>query len=230
MGFSSCFDFFYLPMDIHNRSNVGYAFINFLSPEEALRFRISFIGHEFQRFRSRKVGTVCDAFLQGLEANIRHFQHRAVSMSRNDQYRPAVIRDNQRMKFEDAVAEVERLNAASLESLDLEVRVAAPTLLTRIEAIASFPGQSEKGDWEIQEDHGDCFQNVGAPPGLLPCEVKAEVAHPRQSLEAAIKRMLDEHSSPAKEPEVEHVSDDILHLIELKNLLNHRLLESRRFI
>ena len=33
-GFKGSYDFFYLPMDTKNRTNVGYAFINFLSTEE----------------------------------------------------------------------------------------------------------------------------------------------------------------------------------------------------
>ena len=32
-GFKGSYDFFYLPMDTQNRTNVGYAFINFLTTE-----------------------------------------------------------------------------------------------------------------------------------------------------------------------------------------------------
>ena len=32
-GFKGTYDFFYLPMDTQNRTNVGYAFINFMTPE-----------------------------------------------------------------------------------------------------------------------------------------------------------------------------------------------------
>lgn len=36
-GFKGSYDFFYLPMDTQNRTNVGYAFINFVTPEAFAR-------------------------------------------------------------------------------------------------------------------------------------------------------------------------------------------------
>mmetsp|Transcript_13529 Transcript_13529/g.35777 ORF Transcript_13529/g.35777 Transcript_13529/m.35777 type:complete len:376 (+) Transcript_13529:104-1231(+) len=104
LGFASTYDFFYLPMDVHNRSNVGYAFINFLLPPNAERFRRIFSDHRFQRFQSRKISSVCTAHVQGLDSNLRHFENRAVTHSRNDQYRPVVLRGNVRVDFEEAVA------------------------------------------------------------------------------------------------------------------------------
>uniref|UniRef100_A0A7S4SWG0 Mei2-like C-terminal RNA recognition motif domain-containing protein n=1 Tax=Alexandrium monilatum TaxID=311494 RepID=A0A7S4SWG0_9DINO len=103
-GFAGAYDFFYLPMDVQNRSNVGYAFINFLSAAEAERFRKAFSEHHFQRFHSRKIGSVCVAHVQGLDANLRHFENRAVTQARNDQYRPIVLRGQQRIDFDQAVA------------------------------------------------------------------------------------------------------------------------------
>merc|ERR1719401_629351 len=52
-GFLGSYDFFYLPMDVHNRSNVGYAFINFEKPDDADRFGHVFREHRFRRFKSR---------------------------------------------------------------------------------------------------------------------------------------------------------------------------------
>lgn len=102
-GFAGTYDFFYLPMDVHNRSNVGYAFINFENPAEAERFHTSFANHRFRRFHSRKIGSVCVAHVQGLNANLRHFENRAVTQARNDQYRPLVLSGQQRMDFDHAV-------------------------------------------------------------------------------------------------------------------------------
>lgn len=103
LGFTGTFDFFYLPMDVHNRSNVGYAFINFLLPADAERFRQAFSDHRFQRFQSRKISSVCTAHVQGLDENLRHFENRAVTHARNDQYRPVVIRNGVRVDIEEAV-------------------------------------------------------------------------------------------------------------------------------
>jgi hypothetical protein len=106
LGFCGTYNFFYLPMDVHNRSNVGYAFINFEQPRDAERFRRAFSEHRFQRFHSRKIGSVCTAHVQGLDENLRHFENRAVTQARNDQYRPVVLKGQRRIDFEDAVAEV----------------------------------------------------------------------------------------------------------------------------
>jgi len=105
LGFGGSYDFFYLPMDVHNRSNVGYAFINFLSPPDAQRFHDEFKEHRFRKHQSRKISSVSVAYVQGLNANLRHFENRAVTHARNDLYRPVVLKDGARVDFEEAVAE-----------------------------------------------------------------------------------------------------------------------------
>jgi len=111
-GFEGLYNFFYLPMDVHNRSNVGYAFINFVHPTDAERFRVAFGEHRFQKYQSRKISSACAAHVQGLDDNLRHFENRAVTHARNDQYRPIVFKGNQRIDFEEAVA-VARARAAA---------------------------------------------------------------------------------------------------------------------
>lgn len=145
LDFSGTYDFFYLPMDIHNRSNVGYAFINFLCSVEAQQFRGKFQGHAFLRFHSRKVGDVCDAHLQGLDANILHFEHRDVSLARNDQYRPAVIVNKKRIKFEDAVRQVHSKMASTCYSLP------SPTCSTVSSRSMSLEGRRPESTAESQE-------------------------------------------------------------------------------
>merc|ERR1719160_780102 len=93
MGFAGRYDFFYLPMDVHNRTNVGYAFINFLTPQDALRFSRILTNYKFQQHSSQKIATVSPAHIQGLVRNLFHFSNRAVSQSRDIQYRPIVVRD-----------------------------------------------------------------------------------------------------------------------------------------
>mmetsp|Transcript_41924 Transcript_41924/g.66585 ORF Transcript_41924/g.66585 Transcript_41924/m.66585 type:complete len:374 (-) Transcript_41924:126-1247(-) len=117
LGFCGTYNFFYLPMDVHNRSNVGYAFINFEKPKDTERFRRSFSEHRFQRFHSRKIGSVCTAHVQGLDENLRHFENRAVTQARNDQYRPVVLKGQHRVEFEEAVAEVKARSSMRGEAL-----------------------------------------------------------------------------------------------------------------
>mmetsp|Transcript_121748 Transcript_121748/g.351530 ORF Transcript_121748/g.351530 Transcript_121748/m.351530 type:complete len:378 (+) Transcript_121748:120-1253(+) len=105
MGFAGTYDFFYLPMDVHNRGNVGYAFMNFTLPADARRFQVDFKEHRFRQHQSRKIGSVSVAYVQGLSANLGHFANRAVVHARNDQYRPVVFKDGVRVDFEQAVAE-----------------------------------------------------------------------------------------------------------------------------
>jgi hypothetical protein len=102
-GFAGKYDFFYLPMDVHYRSNVGYAFINFTAPVDAMHFKYAFAQHRFQRYESYKIGGVCVAHLQGLDENLRHFEKKAVTQAKNGQYRPIVFDGNVRVEFEEAV-------------------------------------------------------------------------------------------------------------------------------
>mmetsp|Transcript_90812 Transcript_90812/g.261654 ORF Transcript_90812/g.261654 Transcript_90812/m.261654 type:complete len:387 (+) Transcript_90812:65-1225(+) len=105
VGFAGTYDFFYLPMDVQNRSNVGYAFINFTHPAAARRFYAVFSEHRFRKYPSRKVSNVSAAHVQGLDANLRHFANRAVTHAKNGQYRPLVLQGNMRVDFDVAVAQ-----------------------------------------------------------------------------------------------------------------------------
>jgi len=148
-GFKGSYDFFYLPMDTQNRTNVGYAFINFLTPEEATRFMTEFAHHAFKHHSSQKIGRVSLAHVQGFIENIRHFSNRAVAHSRNSQYRPIVIHNGARMDISDA--------AALLCSIQDRVgmrRAAAPasTASSSSEAmpypeIAACPSERVPEDW-----------------------------------------------------------------------------------
>lgn len=166
LGFEGSFDFFYLPMDIHNRSNVGYAFINFVTSEEAERFRVIFAGREFERFHCRKVGGVCDAHLQGLDANIRHFQHRAVTVARNDQYRPLVFRGQERIKFEDAEAEVLPRTMQSFASCSTCDSLEAFSSDASMEAPLDGKGKVKKQKQKGKKAKKDENRNQALKPGV----------------------------------------------------------------
>ena len=73
-GYSGAFDFVYLPIDFQNRCNVGYAFINFRSQPERLRFGREFDGKPVREvlpgFNSTKVCRVAPARFQGISNNL----------------------------------------------------------------------------------------------------------------------------------------------------------------
>jgi len=82
LGFAGSFDFFYAPIDTSTMGNVGYAFVNFLEPRWAELSREVLEGYAFKKHQQkarRKVATVSVAHLQGLQANIRHYENAAVN-------------------------------------------------------------------------------------------------------------------------------------------------------
>lgn len=103
-GFLGKYDFFYLPMDMRNRTNVGYAFVNFLSPEDMERFTEHFEGYHFEMFSSHKIGKVSAANVQGLERNLRQLQTRAVTQNADQDYRPVIVHEGRHLDFEEAMA------------------------------------------------------------------------------------------------------------------------------
>jgi protein phosphatase 1 regulatory subunit 42 len=49
------YDFFYLPIDLKNNCNVGYAFINFVNPLFIVPFYEDLNGKSWERFNSEKI-------------------------------------------------------------------------------------------------------------------------------------------------------------------------------
>lgn len=72
------FDFFYLPWDLQNGGNAGYAFVNFHDNVIAQKAVRVFSSYKFRKHDSRKTGKVAPAHIQGLENNLRHLRDRAV--------------------------------------------------------------------------------------------------------------------------------------------------------
>ncbi|CAE7236107.1 ML3 [Symbiodinium natans] len=83
LGFEGTYDFLYLPIDKGTLCNVGYAFVNFLEPVYAQRSMEVFHNYVFQRYRKvrGKIAAVSIAHIQGLEANMRHYENSAVNMA-----------------------------------------------------------------------------------------------------------------------------------------------------
>ncbi|CAE7229225.1 ML2, partial [Symbiodinium pilosum] len=99
-GFTGLYDFFYLPMDVRNKTNVGYAFVNFLQPSDMTRFSEHFEGYRFKNNQSQKIATVSPAHVQGLKRNVQQLSKKAVLHFNKGQYKPVVFRNGEKVDFE----------------------------------------------------------------------------------------------------------------------------------
>mmetsp|Transcript_44960 Transcript_44960/g.143386 ORF Transcript_44960/g.143386 Transcript_44960/m.143386 type:complete len:352 (+) Transcript_44960:79-1134(+) len=182
-GFTGTYDFFYLPMDVQNRSNVGYAFINFEHPADAERFHGVFGEHRFQKIQSRKVSSVCYGYVQGLDENLKHFEKRAVTHSRNDEYRPVVLKGGQRVDFEVAVAE------ASARLAGKGKRAAGGGVVTKSKGDSRVPAAADFG-----ERHGAGQRKFTpaspASPAFPAVDPSESMQGARQGLDASMCQML----------------------------------------
>lgn len=95
LGFAGTFDFFYAPIDAGTLGNVGYAFVNFIDPAWAAKCNRMINGYPFRRHQQKhrkKVASVSVAHLQGLQANIQHYQNAAVNVrARNRRCGPVIM-------------------------------------------------------------------------------------------------------------------------------------------
>lgn len=84
------YDFVYLRMDFKNKCNVGYAFINFLSPMDIMSFAKRMVGRRWPKFNSEKRCEIAYARIQGKEALMEKFRNSRV-MQEPPSYRPRVF-------------------------------------------------------------------------------------------------------------------------------------------
>jgi hypothetical protein len=84
-------NFVHMPMAKKFDINLGYAFINFVTPMEAQNFLESWQGHQFvKQPRSAKRATVEYSSLQGFEQNVDFYSARRVAKSK---YAPWILRE-----------------------------------------------------------------------------------------------------------------------------------------
>ncbi|XP_023518344.1 protein MEI2-like 3 isoform X2 [Cucurbita pepo subsp. pepo] len=84
------YDFLYLPIDFKNKCNVGYAFINMLSPQHIVSFYEAFDGKRWEKFNSEKVASLAYARIQGKVALVSHFQNSSL-MNEDKRCRPILF-------------------------------------------------------------------------------------------------------------------------------------------
>ena len=99
LGYEGQYDFFYLPIDFRNRCNVGYAFINFTSPDVATKFKNHLHGYRLTGFNSQKICEVSYARVQGLKANIQHYRNSPVNGITIPEYRPLLFANGTEIQF-----------------------------------------------------------------------------------------------------------------------------------
>ncbi|KAK9059944.1 hypothetical protein SSX86_020648 [Deinandra increscens subsp. villosa] len=97
------YDFVYLPIDFKNKCNMGYAFINMVSPSHIVSFYKALNGKKWEKFNSEKVASLAYARIQGKAALITHFQNSSL-MNEDKWCRPILFQteaqgnDNQSIK------------------------------------------------------------------------------------------------------------------------------------
>ncbi|XP_064971080.1 protein MEI2-like 2 isoform X1 [Musa acuminata AAA Group] len=84
------YDFLYLPIDFKNKCNVGYAFINMVSPSPIISFYKAFNGKKWEKFNSEKVASLAYARIQGRSALVTHFQNSSL-MNEDKRCRPILF-------------------------------------------------------------------------------------------------------------------------------------------
>ncbi|XP_052177779.1 protein MEI2-like 2 isoform X2 [Diospyros lotus] len=84
------YDFLYLPIDFKNKCNVGYAFINMVSPSHIISFYEAFNGKKWEKFNSEKVASLAYARIQGKVALVAHFQNSSL-MNEDKRCRPILF-------------------------------------------------------------------------------------------------------------------------------------------
>ncbi|PON32083.1 Splicing factor-like protein [Parasponia andersonii] len=84
------YDFLYLPIDFKNKCNVGYAFINMVSPSHIIPFYKAFNGKKWEKFNSEKVASLAYARIQGKIALVTHFQNSSL-MNEDKRCRPILF-------------------------------------------------------------------------------------------------------------------------------------------
>lgn len=99
--FQPDYDFVYLPMDFRNGVNLGYAFVNLLTHEDALRLMETFQGFSKWFFDSAKVCEVSWAHPhQGLHEHVERYRNSPVMHpTMPEEYKPMVFQGSERIPF-----------------------------------------------------------------------------------------------------------------------------------
>jgi hypothetical protein len=100
-GFPLKYDFVYLPIDFKFQAGLGYAFVNFVSPQDAQRCWEVFEGFQDWGLKTSKTCSVTWGDpLQGLEAYITRYRDSPVMHNDvPDEWKPVLFKDGRRLPF-----------------------------------------------------------------------------------------------------------------------------------
>lgn len=100
-GFSGLFDFIYLPIDFRSKSGFGYAFINLVSNDAALKLFNHFNGFSDWAMKSQKVAEVTwSEPSQGLDVHVGRYRNSPVMHDAvPDEFKPAMYTNGVRVPF-----------------------------------------------------------------------------------------------------------------------------------
>jgi len=122
-------NFISLPWENLSPSNLGFAFVNFVTPEQAQYVRAALNGKNWRVAQSIKTVKIIPARIQGLKRNIVHGVS-ALSTTLNDEYRPVVLLEGKQVDF-DVITKVAK-------DLECEERT-SPSPLTATTSSSSDP-------------------------------------------------------------------------------------------
>tara|TARA_B100000780_G_scaffold220048_1_gene159092 strand:- start:242 stop:622 length:381 start_codon:yes stop_codon:yes gene_type:complete len=88
---SGTYDFLYLPIDFQNSCNLGYAFVNMVSPLAVVQLYNSMHGYPWKLSRSSKICQLVWGRLQGKEALLAHFRGTVHLNNTPSEFRPIAI-------------------------------------------------------------------------------------------------------------------------------------------
>jgi len=99
-GFSTQYDFIYLPANLKKKENYGYGFVNLVSPGAATRFVKYFSGYSWPDPRQEPMGVHESEALQGLDSLIERYRNSPLMHSSvSEDVRPAIYEKGVKVPF-----------------------------------------------------------------------------------------------------------------------------------
>jgi hypothetical protein len=106
------YDFFYLPFNSRLQRNLMYVFINFTTPEGALKFKQNWQKTRLPSYTCQKPLNIGFADVQGKDENLRQLKKKRLLHTKNKLCQPLVFRNGFRLPLEVALADLEAIDSS----------------------------------------------------------------------------------------------------------------------